>query len=150
MSLSLSSSAFSSRGEIPKEYTADGANVSPPLAIDGVPKNAKSLALVIDDPDAPRPTPFAHWVVFDIPPTTHTIVEGRPPAAASEGVNDFGRLGYSGPKPPSGRHHYVFKLYALDAVIGTKTQLTKSELEAHLRGHILEQAQLVGTYARAA
>jgi len=151
MSLKLSSSAFSDQGEIPKLYTADGTNISPPLAIADVPKGTKSLALVIDDPDAPKATPFAHWVVYDIPPSTRELVEGKaPPRGATEGINDFGRRGYGGPKPPSGRHHYVFKLYALDMVIGAKEPLTKAELEAQLEGHVLDEAELVATYQRAA
>jgi Raf kinase inhibitor-like YbhB/YbcL family protein len=151
MRLTLSSSAFSDQGEIPQLYTADGTDISPPLAIAGVPKKAKSLALVIEDPDAPKATPFVHWLVYDIPPTTRELVEGEePPRGAAEGINDFGRRGYAGPKPPSGRHHYVFKLYALDTVVGAKGPLTKIELDAQLRGHVLEKAELVGTYARAA
>ena len=153
MPLNLSSTAFVDHGEIPREHTADGKNVAPRLTITGVPPGTQSLALVVDDPDAPR-TPFAHWVMYDIPPTADEIGEVRPgrpiPGDATEGINDFGRRGYGGPKPPRGRHRYVFKLYALDIVLGEREPLTKEELEGRLEGHVLDHAELVGTYARAA
>jgi Raf kinase inhibitor-like YbhB/YbcL family protein len=146
MSLQLSSSAFEEQGDIPKQYTADGRNTAPPLSIRNVPQGTKSLALVVDDPDAPRAQPFVHWVVYDISPETRQLTHD----AGTQGINDFGRRGYGGPKPPSGRHHYHFKLYALDAVLGGTEPLTKAELEASIEGHVLEKAELVGTYAHAA
>lgn len=154
MPLYLSSPAFADRAEIPREYTADGANVAPPLAIDGVPTGTKSLALVVDDPDAPRAKPFVHWIMYDIPPTARHLggsgAEEPVPLDAAEGMNDFGHLGYGGPKPPRGRHRYVFKLYALDIVLDEEQPLTKEELEQRVMGHVLEKAELIGTYARAA
>jgi Raf kinase inhibitor-like YbhB/YbcL family protein len=154
MALHISSSAFAHHGEIPIQYTADGGNLAPPLAIDGIPQGAKSLALVVDDPDAPRAKPFTHWVVYDIPPTAreigeHTAAESLPLGAA-EGINDYGGRGYRGPRPPSGRHRYFFKLYALDTLLNAHEPLTKEALEARIDGHVLAHAELVGTYAHAA
>ena len=144
MSLELSSSAFSNNESIPREYTADGRDSPPPLAIAGVPKDAQSLALVIEDPDAPRKN-FTHWVLYDIPPDATEL----PSHQAANGINDFGNRGYGGPKPPSGTHRYVFKLYALDTKIDAKEPLDKHELQARMKGHVIEQAELTGTYARA-
>jgi Raf kinase inhibitor-like YbhB/YbcL family protein len=149
MALELHSPAFGDGEEIPRDYTADGENEHPPLEIRGVPDQAISLALVVEDPDAPRATPFTHWIVWDIPANVEQI--GRDlPISASEGTNDFGRQGYGGPKPPSGRHRYVFKLYALDTELAERRALTKDELERRIEGHVLDETELVGTYARAA
>lgn len=129
MTLQLSSPALSDHGEIPREHTADGRKVAPRLIVGGIPRGTKSLALVVDDPDAPRPKPFTHWIMYDIPPTAQELGEGRPgeaiPHGATEGINDFGSRGYAGPKPPKGRHRYVFKLYALDIVLGEHEPLTR-------------------------
>lgn len=144
MSLELSSSAFADRDAIPKQYTADGADEPPPLSISGVPEDALSLALVIEDPDAPRKN-FTHWVLYDIPPATRDLLS----RGGANGINDFGNRGYGGPKPPSGRHRYVFKLYALDTKIDAKEPLDKHELQARMKGHVIEETELIGTYARA-
>jgi hypothetical protein len=149
MALKLESTAFRPNGEIPRDYTADGKNQAPTLDVSGVPPRAKSLALIVEDPDAPRAKPFAHWLVWDIPASVQHIGP-RVPRQAVEGTNDFGRHGYAGPKPPSGRHRYVFTLYALDTSLDEQEPLSKDELERRIEGHVLERAELVGTYARAA
>lgn len=138
-------------------YTADGQDIAPPLAIAGVPAGTKSLALVVEDPDAPDPRapsaePFAHWVVYDLPPNTKELsrVDAPVPRGAAEGVNGFGRRGYGGPKPPIGRHRYFFKLYALDTIIRSAGPLTREDLVSRIEGHVLDEAELVGTYAKAA
>ncbi len=151
MGLSITSSAFSHQGEIPKKHTCDDADTSPPLAWSGVPAGAKSLALIVDDPDAPDPKApkmvYVHWVVYDIPPSSTGIGESSAvPAGSREGTNDWKKKGWGGPCPPIGRHRYFFKLYALDTMLGDKGALTKPELEAAMKGHILEQTELVGTY----
>ena len=150
----LSSSAFAPSGAIPKRYTCDDANVSPPLAWSGAPAGTKSFALIVDDPDAPDPAApkrvYVHWVLYDIPPSTPGLPEGMTkaqlPKGAREGKNDFGNTGYGGPCPPIGRHRYFFKLYALDTMLGDLGAGTKADVEAAMRGHILEQAQVIGTY----
>jgi Raf kinase inhibitor-like YbhB/YbcL family protein len=156
MSLTISSDAFSDNGAIPRTYTADGDDIAPPLAIAGVPEGTKSLALVVEDPDAPDPRapraePFVHWVVYDLPPNTKEL--SRAPASlprgAAQGVNGFGKQGYDGPKPPVGRHRYFFKLYALDTVI-RGSGLTRDDLISRIEGHVLDEAELIGTYKRAA
>ena len=153
MTLRLSSTAFRDHGPIPQQYTGDGEDIAPPLAIEGVPFGTKSLALVVDDPDAPdpkrpRPQPFVHWGVYDLPPNTTELSDDELPRGAVEGVNDFGVLGYSGPKPPTGRHRYVFTLYALDEKLPAGESLTKRDLVSRMEGHVLEKAALVGTYTR--
>ncbi len=156
--MELHSPAFPDNSSIPARYTADGDNVSPPLQWSGVPRGAKSLALIIDDPDAPDPahpkTTWVHWVVVDLPAGVDHIDEEASaedlPEGAREGRNDFKQLGYRGPAPPIGRHHYVHKLYALDCTLPELKQPTKAELERAMRGHVLAEARLVGTYARAA
>ncbi|CAN5335258.1 YbhB/YbcL family Raf kinase inhibitor-like protein [soil metagenome] len=156
MSLQLSSTAFQHNGSIPTQYTCDDDDRSPPLEWNGVPSGAKSLALIVDDPDAPDPEApkmvYVHWVLYDIPPSATGLPEGATslPPGTREGTNDWKRTGYGGPCPPIGRHRYFFKLYALDAMLGDLGTPTKATLEAAMRGHILEQAELVGTYARSA
>lgn len=156
MSFSLRSPAFAPNGEIPRRYTCDGDEISPPLEWSGVPPSAKSLALLVDDPDAPDPSApkrvFVHWVVYDLPPTATGLPEGvsekELPAGAHQGLNDNKKRGYGGPCPPVGRHRYFFKLYALDTVLPDLGPATKADLEAAMRGHVLEHAELIGTYAR--
>jgi len=156
MALTLTSSAFAPNGEIPAKYTCEGANVSPPLAWSGIPAKAKSIALVVDDPDAPDPRAprmtWVHWVLYDVPPTASGVPEAATartlPAGAKEGVNDFKRPGYGGPCPPVGRHRYVHKLYALDATLPDLRTPTKADLEKAMEGHVLERAELVGTYQK--
>jgi Raf kinase inhibitor-like YbhB/YbcL family protein len=152
MTFKLGSGAFAEGGAIPTKYTCEGRDVSPPLAWSGVPAGAKSLALVVDDPDAPDPAApkmtWVHWVVYDIPPATTAIAEGAGPAGAKDGTNDFGRTGYGGPCPPIGRHRYFFKLYALDAALPDLGRPSKADLEAAMNGHVLGEARLVGTYQK--
>jgi Raf kinase inhibitor-like YbhB/YbcL family protein len=159
MALQLGSSAFAHGEEIPQEYTCDGADTSPQLHWTGVPEGAKSLALIVDDPDAPDPAApqrtYVHWVLYDIPPTVTELPAGTavPGGAAAsdgarEGKNDWDRTGYGGPCPPIGRHRYFFKLYALDAGLGDLGSPTKAELERAMEGHVLEQTELMGTYER--
>lgn len=154
MTLRLSSPAFQHNDSIPAQYTCDAEDRSPPLEWGGVPPGAESLALIVDDPDAPDPkapkTVYVHWVLYDIPPSATGLPENATalPPGAREGTNDWNRTGYGGPCPPIGRHRYFFKLYALDSLLGDLGPATKAELENAMRGHILEQAELVGTYER--
>jgi Raf kinase inhibitor-like YbhB/YbcL family protein len=153
MSLTLGSPAFEHRGEIPKVHTCDGANTPPALTWSGAPQGTKSLALIVDDPDAPDPAApthtYVHWVMYDIPPTTTGLGEdGRVPAGARAGLNDGKQTSYRGPCPPIGRHRYFFKLYALDTTLGDLSTPKKDALERAMRGHVLEQAELIGTYER--
>lgn len=157
MGLTLSSSVFSHNGEIPKRYTCDGDDISPDLRWAGVPAGAKSLALIVDDPDAPDPAApkmtWVHWVLYNIPPTATGLPEGVSPKAlppgTKEALNDWKRTGYGGPCPPIGRHRYFHKLYALDAALSDLGRAaTKKDLEAAMKGHILDEAQLIGTYQR--
>jgi hypothetical protein len=153
MTLRISSSSFEHETDIPSKHTCEGADVSPPLAWSNVPQGTKSLALILDDPDAPDPkapkTTWVHWVVFGIPPSATSIAEGGPlPAGAREGLNDWKSVGYRGPCPPIGRHRYFHKLYALDTVLTDMGQPDKAALERAMKGHILAQGTLIGTYAK--
>jgi Raf kinase inhibitor-like YbhB/YbcL family protein len=156
MTLSLTSTAFTAGGAIPKRYTCDGDDVSPPLAWSGLPAGTKSLVLIVDDPDAPDPAApkltWVHWVLYDIPSTAGGLTEAVKPSAlppgTHEGLNDWKRTGYGGPCPPIGRHRYFHKLYALDTVLGDLGQSTKAKLESAIKGHVLAQAELVGTYQK--
>jgi hypothetical protein len=143
-------------GSIPARYTCDSDDVSPPLAWDDAPNGTKSFALIVDDPDAPDPAApkmvYVHWVLYDIPASTSSLPEGATaktlPAGTRQGKNDFGKSDYGGPCPPIGRHRYFHKLYALDTSLGDRGQLSKNELLAAIKGHVLGEAQLVGTYER--
>jgi len=148
----LSSTAFQDNGLIPPKYTCDGDNVSPPLAWSGVPANAKSIALIVDDPDAPAKT-WVQWVLFDVPIATSELAEAVPPqpslsSGGKHGKNDFNKLGYGGPCPPSGTHRYFFKIYALDVETGLQPGASKEDLMSAMEGHILKQGELMGTYKR--
>jgi Raf kinase inhibitor-like YbhB/YbcL family protein len=145
--LSIASTAFSQNGMIPPKYTCDGADVNPPLAIGKVPDSAKTLALIVDDPDAPRGV-WVHWVVWNLGPGTKEIPEKSVPQGALQGTNDFRKQSYGGPCPPSGTHRYFFKLYALDTVFSLKAGATKHDLEEAMKGHVIAEAQLVGRYGR--
>lgn len=145
--LKISSSAFQNNGSIPQKYTCDGANVSPPLAFEGVPAGVKSLALIVDDPDAPVGT-WVHWVVWNMDATATGIAENSVPEGAVQGVNDFKRRDYGGPCPPSGTHRYFFKLYALDALLKLNANGKKADLERAMHGHIVAQGELIGLYRR--
>ena len=144
--LKLSSPVFTDNATIPETYTCDGKNVNPPLEIAGIPGKSKSLALTVDDPDAPAGM-WVHWLVWNINPHTHEIPEDTVPREAVLGKNDWHRNSYGGPCPPSGTHRYVFRLYALDTAIGLAGTATKQDLEEAMEGHILDQAQLVGVYS---
>ena len=154
MPLTLSSPSFTPQGEIPSRFTCEDDDVSPALSWSGVPSAAKSLALVVDDPDAPDPKApkmtWVHWIVYDLPPTSTGLPEAATglPDGALEGKNDWKRTGYGGPCPPVGRHRYFHKLYALDTVLGDLGTPTKAALEQAMKGHVLEEAQLVGTYQK--
>ena len=152
----MSSAAFANHGEIPARFTCQDANQSPPLAWTDVPAGTKSLAVIVDDPDAPDPaapkTTWVHWVLYDLPPQTTGLPEGVSPKDLPKGtlvgLNDWKRAAYGGPCPPIGRHRYFFKLYALDAVLPDLKQPTKAALEKAMQGHILAHAELVGTYQK--
>ena len=144
--MNLTSPAFANNGAIPSEYTCDSSDVSPPLAISDVPASAKTLALIMDDPDAPVGT-WDHWIVFNIPTSTKQIQKGTEPQGTA-GKNSWGRTGYGGPCPPSGTHRYFFKLYALDTTLNLPQGSTKKDLERAMQGHILAQSELMGTYKR--
>lgn len=158
--LSLTSSAFSQGERIPQvhAYAPEGENLSPPLAWSGVPDGTRELALIVDDPDAPRADPWVHWVVYAIPADSSEIPPGASsgtgtlarPSGAREGKNDFGERSWGGPLPPKGHgtHHYHFKLYALDAPLGLGDGATKADVLHAMAGHVLAEAELVGTYSR--
>lgn len=139
-------STFANEEKIPSAFTCDGQNISPELIISKVPAQTKSLAIIVDDPDAPAGT-FTHWVLYNIPPNTHKIDSKNLPKESLQGINDFGQIGYGGPCPPSGTHRYFFKLYALDNII-PKKRLIKTQLEQEIEGHIIAQSELIGKYSR--
>jgi len=145
----ISSPAFAEGQEIPRKYTCDGENVNPPLIFADVPKKAKSLVVIVDDPDAPGDT-FTHWVVWRINPSTTFIEENSVPDESEEGKTDFGKTGYGGPCPPGGTHRYRFKLYALDTDLDfvDPANTVKGDVEKGMEGNILAQALLVGIYSR--
>ena len=148
----LSSPAFREGDLIPSKYTCDGRNLSPPLEWDGAPEHATSLALIMDDPDAPSGV-FVHWVLFDIPTAEKSLAEGigvaGPTAAgATQGKNGFGKIAYGGPCPPSGTHRYYFRLYALDRHVALPSGSDRREVDAAIRGHIVAETELMGRYAR--
>ena len=143
--MKLTSPAFEHNQMIPKKFTCQGNDVNPELNIAGIPAEAKNLALIVDDPDAPMGT-WVHWVVFNIPPSAAKIKENSIPGM--QGYNDFGRNNYGGPCPPSGTHRYFFKLYALDTELDLKEGIKKQELEKAMEGHILVKTELIGLYKK--
>lgn len=152
--LRVESPAFAMNGSIPPEYTADGRDIAPPLSWSTPPPGTKSLAIIVDDPDAPDPAApqrtWVHWVVTGIPPTTTSLpAGGRLPEGAVMGTNDWGKRAWNGPSPPVGRHRYFFKVYALDIPIHAPG-ISKLELLAAMKGHVLARGELVGTYERPA
>jgi Raf kinase inhibitor-like YbhB/YbcL family protein len=153
MAFSLQSSAFKHNGPIPRKFTCQGSDVSPALAWSAAPAGTKSFALIADDPDAPAGI-WVHWVLYDLPPGTMQLAENAPkterlPGGGAQGTNDFKKVGYGGPCPPPGKpHRYFFKLYALDAMLNLKSGARKSDLEVAMKGHILGQSELIGTYKR--
>jgi Raf kinase inhibitor-like YbhB/YbcL family protein len=156
MTLSITSTAFEEGGTIPEVYTCEGDDLSPPLAFSGVPEGTKSLALIVEDPDAPDPdepkTVWVHWVLCNIPASASGIEEDAAanglPEGCIEGTNDWQRTGYGGPCPPIGRHRYFHKLYALDTALLDPIAPTKEELERAMEGHVLATASLMGTYQK--
>ncbi len=154
MPLTIISPAFAHGAAIPSAYTCEGRDVSPALAWSGVPPGAKSLALIVDDPDAPDPAApqrvWVHWVLYDLPPDSGGLSEGVKSLAEGthQGLNDWQRKGYGGPCPPIGRHRYFFKLYALDKRLGALDHPTKAAVEKAMAGHVLAEAVLMGTYQK--
>ncbi|MBB5460790.1 YbhB/YbcL family Raf kinase inhibitor-like protein [Paraburkholderia sp. Cpub6] len=156
MAFTLTSQAFHEGSEIPRRYTCTGADVSPPLSWSGVPANAKSLVLIVDDPDAPDPAAprmtWVHWVLYNIPTTAPGVQEGVTsgalPAGTLEGTNDFHRTTYGGPCPPTGRHRYFHKLYALDTMLPDLHKPTKAALEKAMQGHVVAHTELLGTFKK--
>jgi len=156
MGFALSSPGFAAGGDIPALFTCEGSDISPPLEWTGVPPGTKSLVLIVDDPDAPDPKApkmtWVHWVLYNIPPTARGLPQDVAPrdlpAGTREGLNDWKRTGYGGPCPPIGRHRYFHKLYALDAPLADLGAATKAQVEAAMKGHVLAQAELMGTYQK--
>jgi Raf kinase inhibitor-like YbhB/YbcL family protein len=156
MGLALSSPAFAPGGEIPALFTCEGRDLSPALDWTGVPETAKSLVLIVDDPDAPDPAApqrtWVHWVLYNLPPTARGLPQGVAPnalpAGTRQGTNDWGRTGYGGPCPPIGRHRYFHKLYALDVVLPDLGTAAKVRVEAAMKGHVIAHAELIGTYQK--
>jgi len=156
MPMTLTSPAFVAGGEIPELFTCEGPDVSPALDWAGVPEGAKSLVLIVDDPDAPDPRApkmtWVHWVLYNLPPTTQGLAQAVTPrdlpAGTRQGTNDWKRIGYGGPCPPIGRHRYFHKLYALDALLPDLGAATKADVEAAMKGHVLAHAELMGTYQK--
>ena len=145
-SISISSPAFQAGSDIPAKFTCNGTNISPEIQIRGVPNEAKSLVLIVDDPDAPRGL-FTHWIVWNIDPKTTRVAENSAPAGAVQGTNDFGKRSYGGPCPPSGTHRYFFKIFALDTKLDLKPSARRAELDAAMRGHVLAQGELMARYS---
>lgn len=152
--MKLTSTAFTHSGDIPRRHTCEGEDVAPPLVWSDVPSGTQSLALIVDDPDAPDPaaptTTWVHWLLLDIPPGAGGLPDGgKPlPSGAREGLNDWNRAHYGGPCPPVGRHRYFFKLYALDTSLPAVHMPAKADLEHAMQGHVLGQAELIGTYQK--
>lgn len=157
MTLRITSPAFSDGAPMPAKFTCEGQDLSPPLAWSGVPDGTESLVLIVDDPDAPDPKAprmtWVHWVLYDLPPSTTGLAEGIKtgalPPGTKVGLNDWKRADFGGPCPPIGRHRYFHKLYALDTKLSGLSKPTKADVEAAMRGHVLAEAQLVGTYQKA-
>lgn len=157
MAIKITSPAFQPNGLIPSQYTCDGQDISPPLSWSGAPSNTKSLAMIVDDPDAPDPAKpqrvYVHWVVYNLPPGTIALPEDASktgmPKGAVQGKNDWGKAVYGGPCPPIGQHRYFFKVYALDTELTGLSGATKADLERAMKGHVLGSGELMGTYQKA-
>ena len=145
-SISITSPSFQAGGDIPTKFTCNGTNVSPELQISSVPNEAKSVVLIVDDPDAPRGL-FTHWIVWNIDPKTTRVADNSAPTAAVQGTNDFGKRNYGGPCPPSGMHRYFFKIFALDTKLELKPGARRVEIDAAMRGHVLAQGELMARYS---
>jgi len=156
MALKVTSSAFQPNGSIPSQYTCEGKDISPPLAWSGAAGNAKSFAMIVDDPDAPDPAKpqrvYVHWVVYNLPASTTGLPENASkaglPKGAVQGKNDWGKAEYGGPCPPIGRHRYFFKVYALDTALTGLSSPAKADLERAMKGHVVDQGELIGTYQK--
>ena len=144
--MKITSSAFQQGGNIPSKFSCDGPNTNPPLQISDAPPGAKSLVLIVDDPDAPSGL-FTHWAVWNISPQTTTVAEGSTPKGV-QGTSDFGKSGYGGPCPPSGAHRYYFKIFALDRELDLRSGAKRSQLDAAMKGHVVAQGELMGRYSR--
>jgi Raf kinase inhibitor-like YbhB/YbcL family protein len=144
--MKITSSAFQEGGNIPSKFTCDGGDSSPPLQIAEIPSGAKSLVLVVDDPDAPSGL-FTHWIVWNISPQTNAIAEGSAPKGV-QGTSDFGKSDYGGPCPPSGTHRYYFKIFALDRELNLPSGTKRNQLDAAMKGHVVAQGELMGRYSR--
>src|SRR5947209_16301607 len=144
--MKITSSAFQQGGNIPSKFTCDGPNTSPALQISGIPAEAKTLVLIVDDPDAPSGL-FTHWVVWNISPQTSTVAEGSTPKGV-QGTNDFGKSGYGGPCPPSGTHRYYFRIFALDREMDLSVGAKRSQLDTAMKSHVIAKGELMGQYAR--
>lgn len=147
LTMKITSPAFSNSGRVPSKYTCDGDNINPPIEFQDVPPDARSLVLIVDDPDAPART-WVHWVVYNIDPRTKQVKENSVPVGGVLGVTDSGKSDYGGPCPPSGTHRYFFKLYALNTMLDLPGGLTKQQILEKMNDHVLEQAQLIGLYSR--
>jgi hypothetical protein len=150
--MQLHTTAFKEEKPIPREYSCEGRDVSPPLSWSEAPEGVKSFVLIADDPDAPGGT-WVHWVYYDLPKDLRELPKGvdtteHPGPGGTQGVNDFGKIGYGGPCPPGGEHRYYFKLYALDQVLNARPGLSKKKIITEMEGHVLAEAQLMGTYTR--
>ena len=145
-SIPTTSPSFQAGGDIPTKFTCNGTNVSPELQISSVPNEAKSVVLIVDDPDAPRGL-FTHWIVWNIDPKTTRVAENSAPTAGVQGTNDFGKRNYGGPCPPSGMHRYFFKIFALDTKLELKPGARRVEIDAAMRGHVLAQGELMARYS---
>jgi Raf kinase inhibitor-like YbhB/YbcL family protein len=145
--MKITSSAFQEGANIPSKFTCDGSDASPPLQIADIPSEAKSLALIVDDPDAPSGL-FTHWIVWNIPPQTSAVGEGNTPKGV-QGTNDFSKSGYGGPCPPSGTHRYCFKIFALDRELDLPFGAKRGQVDAAMKGHVVAQGELMGRYSRA-
>lgn len=145
--MTITTTAINNNDEIDQRYTGEGEDVNPPLTFSQIPDGTESLALIMDDPDAPNGT-FTHWVLYDMNPATLQITEDQLPAGAKVGMNDFGRVDYGGPMPPSGTHRYYFKLYALDTMLNLPEGTSRNDLEQAMEDHIIETAELMGTYTK--
>ena len=154
MSLTLTSPVFKHEHSIPRKYTCEGENISPPLQWDGIPSNTKSLVLIVDDPDAPDPENpkhvWVHWIVYNISPILNHFEDGskKIPKLTQQGLNDWNQLGYGGPCPPIGRHRYYFKLFAIDTHLDNLIAPTKYEILKQVEGHTIETSILIGTYEK--
>ena len=145
--MKISSPAFQEGGTIAEKFSKNGQNVSPELRIEGAPAEAKSLALIVDDPDASVGL-FTHWLVWNIDPKTTEVAENSAPKGAIQGTNDYPNLGYGGPQPPSGTHRYYFKIFALDRMLDLKSGAKRREVDAAIRGHVIAQGELMGRYSK--